>query len=234
MFHFKEFSIIQEVSSMKVGTDSVILGAWTPAYEPQRILDIGAGTGILSLMMAQTFPTASIHSIEIDPETAEECKQNITLSPWKERISVFQMDIRNFSPSSTNNYDLILSNPPFFSENTYSPNRKRSLARANDFLPFAQLLSCVSRLLSPQGTFSVVIPYKEEASFLQEALHFSLYPYKKLYLKGTYSSPIKRSFLLLSRQQVTQILTKLLIVEKERHQYTEEYQELTKNFYLKF
>ena len=232
MFHFKEFSIIQEVSSMKVGTDSVILGAWTPAYEPQRILDIGAGTGILSLMMAQRFPTASIHSIEIDPETAEECKQNITLSPWKERISVFQMDIRNFSAS--NSYDLILSNPPFFSEDTHSPNQKRSLARASHSLPFAQLLNCVNKFLSPQGNFSVVIPYKEETSFLQEALHFSLYPYKKLYLKGTSSSPIKRSFLLLSRQQVTQILTKLLIVEKERHQYTEEYQELTKNFYLKF
>jgi ribosomal protein L11 methyltransferase (prmA) len=232
MFHFKEFSIIQEVSSMKVGTDSVILGAWTPAYEPQRILDIGAGTGILSLMMAQRFPTASIHSIEIDPETAEECKQNITLSPWKERISVFQMDIRNFSAS--NSYDLILSNPPFFSEDTHSPNQKRSLARASHSLPFAQLLNCVNKFLSPQGNFSVVIPYKEETSFLQEATYYSLYPLQKLYLKGTPSSPIKRSFLLLSHQQVTQILIKLLIVEKERHQYTEEYQELTKNFYLKF
>ena len=232
MFHFQEFSIIQEVSSMKVGTDSVILGAWTPAYEPQRILDIGAGTGILSLMMAQRFPTASIHSIEIDPETAEECKQNITLSPWKERISVFQMDIRNFSAS--NSYDLILSNPPFFSEDTHSPNQKRSLARASHSLPFAQLLNCVNKFLSPQGNFSVVIPYKEETSFLQEATYYSLYPLQKLYLKGTPSSPIKRSFLLLSHQQVTQILIKLLIVEKERHQYTEEYQELTKNFYLKF
>jgi ribosomal protein L11 methyltransferase (prmA) len=222
MFHFKEFSIIQEVSSMKVGTDSVILGAWTPAYEPQRILDIGAGTGILSLMMAQRFPTASIHSIEIDPETAEECKQNITLSPWKERISVFQMDIRNFSAS--NSYDLILSNPPFFSEDTHSPNQKRSLARASHSLPFAQLLNCVNKFLSPQGNFSVVIPYKEETSFLQEATYYSLYPLQKLYLKGTPSSPIKRSFLLLSHQQVTQILIKLLIVEKERHQYTEEYQ----------
>jgi ribosomal protein L11 methyltransferase (prmA) len=232
MFHFKEFSIIQEVSSMKVGTDSVILGAWTPAYEPQRILDIGAGTGILSLMMAQRFPQALIHSIEIDPETAEECKQNITLSPWKERISVFQMDIRNFSAS--NSYDLILSNPPFFSEDTHSPNQKRSLARASHSLPFAQLLNCVNKFLSPQGNFSVVIPYKEETSFLQEATYYSLYPLQKLYLKGTPSSPIKRSFLLLSHQQVTQILIKLLIVEKERHQYTEEYQELTKNFYLKF
>ena len=232
MFHFKEFSIIQEVSSMKVGTDSVILGAWTPAYQPQRILDIGAGTGILSLMMAQRFPQALIHSIEIDAETAQECKQNITSSPWKERITVFQTDIRDFSAS--NSYDLILSNPPFFSEDTHSPNQKRSLARANDSLPFDQLLSCVSRLLSPQGTFSVVIPYKEETSFLQEATYYSLYPLQKLYLKGTPSSPIKRSFLLLSHQQVTQILIKLLIVEKERHQYTEEYQELTKNFYLKF
>ena len=232
MFHFKEFSISQEVSSMKVGTDSVILGAWTPAYQPQRILDIGAGTGILSLMMAQRFPQALIHSIEIDAETAQECKQNITSSPWKGRITVFQTDIRDFSAS--NSYDLILSNPPFFSEDTHSPNQKRSLARASHSLPFAQLLNCVNKFLSPKGTFSVVIPYKEETSFLQEATYYSLYPLQKLYLKGTPSSPIKRSFLLLSRQQVTQILTKLLIVEKERHQYTEEYQELTKNFYLKF
>lgn len=232
MFHFKEFSISQEVSSMKVGTDSVILGAWTPAYQPQRILDIGAGTGILSLMMAQRFPQALIHSIEIDAETAQECKQNITSSPWKGRITVFQTDIRDFSAS--NSYDLILSNPPFFSEDTHSPNQKRSLARASHSLPFAQLLNCVNKFLSPKGTFSVVIPYKEETSFLQEATYYSLYPLQKLYLKGTPSSPIKRSFLLLSHQQVTQILIKLLIVEKERHQYTEEYQELTKNFYLKF
>ena len=217
---------------MKVGTDSVILGAWTPAYQPQRILDIGAGTGILSLMMAQRFPQALIHSIEIDAETAQECKQNITSSPWKGRITVFQTDIRDFSAS--NSYDLILSNPPFFSEDTHSPNQKRSLARASHSLPFAQLLNCVNKFLSPKGTFSVVIPYKEETSFLQEATYYSLYPLQKLYLKGTPSSPIKRSFLLLSHQQVTQILIKLLIVEKERHQYTEEYQELTKNFYLKF
>ncbi|MEB3004454.1 tRNA1(Val) (adenine(37)-N6)-methyltransferase [Capnocytophaga sp. G2] len=234
MFQFRQFSVKQEYSAMKIGTDSVLLGAWAASNNPQRILDIGAGTGILSLMMAQRFPTAYIHAIEITPEATQECRENISLSPWKDRISVYQEDIRIFSKVDKHKYDLIISNPPFFTEKVLSPNFQRSLSRSNLELPFEELLYCVSQLLSPIGTFAVIIPYKEESVFKQLAQKDNLYPSDILHVKGNINTPIKRSLLLFSFEQKINPLIKVLTIEKERHLYTKEYQELTKNFYLKF
>ena len=121
---------------MKVGTDSVLLGAWTPAINPTYILDIGAGTGVLSLMMAQRFPLSHIHAVELHPLSAKECRLNVSLSPWHQAVEVFEMDIRDFASTSATAYDLIISNPPFFSENTLSPDRVRAMARSNEYLPF--------------------------------------------------------------------------------------------------
>ena len=215
---------------MKVGTDSVLLGAWTPAVAPARILDIGAGTGLLSLMMAQRFPQAYICAVECDTLAAQECQENISRAPWP-HIVVKTQDIRLFQDEK---YDLIISNPPFFSEKTLSPVAARALSRSNEHLPFSELLQCVSALLSPTGLFSVVIPYKEEKDFLEIARLQGLYPKQLLHVRGHHEAPIKRSLLLLSFEKVLHPLTQTLVIEKERHQYTQEYQELTKNFYLKF
>ena len=215
---------------MKVGTDSVLLGAWTPAVAPTRILDIGAGTGLLSLMMAQRFPQAYICAVECDALAAQECQENISRAPWP-HIEVKTQDIRLFQDEK---YDLIISNPPFFSEKTLSPVAARALSRSNEHLPFSELLQCVSALLSPTGLFSVVIPYKEEKDFLEIAQLQGLYPKQLLHVQGHQQAPIKRSLLLLSFDKIPHPLTQTLVIEKERHQYTQEYQELTKNFYLKF
>ncbi len=107
-FRFKQFSISQEYSPMKVGTDSVLLGAWTPAINPTYILDIGAGTGVLSLMMAQRFPLSHIHAVELHPLSAKECRLNVSLSPWHQAVEVFEMDIRDFASTSATAYDLII------------------------------------------------------------------------------------------------------------------------------
>ena len=216
---------------MKVGTDSVLLGAWTPAGAPSRILDIGAGTGLLSLMMAQRFPSAQIWAIECNDEAAKECQANVALSPWS-HIVVVTADIRQWE--TPEKYDLIISNPPFFSEKTLSPDRVRALSRSNEHLPFSDLLHCVARLLSPMGLFSVVIPYKEETYFVEIAHHIGLSPTRILHVQGTLEAPIKRSLLVFSFQKTTTPLIETLVIEKGRHQYTQEYQELTKNFYLKF
>lgn len=216
---------------MKVGTDSVLLGAWTPAGAPSRILDIGAGTGLLSLMMAQRFPSAQIWAIECNDEAAKECQANVALSPWP-HIVVVTADIRQWE--TPEKYDLIISNPPFFSEKTLSPDRVRALSRSNEHLPFSDLLHCVARLLSPMGLFSVVIPYKKETYFVEIAHHIGLYPTRILHVQGTPESATKRSLLVFSFQKTTTPLIETLVIEKGRHQYTQEYQELTKNFYLKF
>ena len=233
-FRFKQFSISQEYSPMKVGTDSVLLGAWTPATNPTYILDIGAGTGVLSLMMAQRFPLSPIHAVELHSLSAKECRLNVSLSPWHQAVEVFEMDIRDFASTSATAYDLIISNPPFFSENTLSPDRVRAMARSNEYLPFSDLLSCIPLLLAPQGFFSVIIPYREEESFLQIAMENGLFPTQILHVQGNSLSPIKRSLLLLRAQESPLPIAEKLIIEKERHQYTQEYQELTKNFYLQF
>ena len=216
---------------MKVGTDSVLLGAWTPVVQPSRILDIGAGTGVLSLMMAQRFSSAYICAVECNTVAAEECQENICLSPWP-YIQVKTLDIRDFHDKEK--YDLIISNPPFFSEKTLAPNSARAQARSSEHLPFSHLLYCVAGLLSPTGKFSVVIPYKEEAPFVQIAAPMGLYPKHILHVQGTPEAPIKRSLLLFSFQKIANPLIETLVIEKERHLYTKEYQELTKNFYLKF
>lgn len=215
---------------MKVGTDSVLLGAWTPAKTPSRILDIGAGTGVLSLMMAQRFPEAQIWAIECHKQAAQECQENVSLSPWP-HIRIVTADIRHWE--APEKYDLIISNPPFFSEKTLSPNSERARARSSEHLPFSDLLYCVARLLSPTGVFSVVIPYKEATAFIQIAAPMGLYPMRILQVQGTPEAPIKRSLLLFSFQKTANPLIETLVIEKERHQYTQEYQELTKNFYLK-
>ena len=147
-------------------------------------------------------------------------------------IRVVTADIRHWE--APEKYDLIISNPPFFSEKTLSPNSERARARSSEHLPFSDLLHCVARLLSPIGAFSVVLPYKETTAFIQIAAPMRLYPMRILQVQGTPESSIKRSLLLFSFQKTANPLIESLVIEKERHQYTQEYQELTKNFYLKF
>ena len=236
MFQFKQFSIQQEKSAMKVGTDGVLLGAWAPvSNNPYNILDIGAGTGLLSLMLAQRSYAEQIDAIEIEENAYEECVDNFENSPWADRLYCYHAGLDEFVEELEEieeQYDVIVSNPPFYSEDYKTPDEARDLARFADALPFDELVEAAYLLLSENGIFSVIIPYSAEENFIALAQKSLLFPLKITRVKGTPTSEIKRSLLAFTRVEQTPIMDEL-VIETARHEYTPEYIELTKEFYLK-
>ena len=233
MFQFKQFTITQDRCAMKVGTDSVLLGAWCPIdNNPFSILDIGAGTGILSLMLAQRSNALQIDAIEIDENAYEQCVENFESSPWGDRLFCFHAGLDEFVEEPEEDYDIIISNPPFYTEDYKTENEQRDLARFSDALHFEDLVEAAHLLLSENGIFAVIIPFKEEEKFIALAKDFELHPFKITRVKGTPTTEIKRSLLAFSKTQ-KQTLVDELIIETARHQYTEDYIDLTKDFYLK-
>ena len=235
IFNFKQFHVNQERCAMKIGTDGVLLGAWTPLINnPNTILDIGAGTGILSLMLAQRSNATQIDAIEIDEGAYEQCVENFEASPWGDQLFCFHAGLDEFVDEPEDEYDLIISNPPFYAEDFKTDDSQRDLARFQDALPFEELIEAAALLLSDNGIFSVIIPFKEEAKFIALAKESELYPTKITHVKGTPTSTIKRTLLAFSRNETTVPEIDELTIEIERHVYTPEYIELTKEFYLKF
>lgn len=243
MFQFKQFTVNQDRCAMKIGTDGVLLGAWCPIdNNPFSVLDIGAGTGILSLMLAQRSSAEhsslqgelaqQIDAIEIDEEAFEQCVENFEASPWGDRLFCFHAGLDEFMEEPEDLYDIIISNPPFYTEDYKTESEQRDLARFADALPFEDLIEGADLLLSENGIFAVIIPFKEEAKFIALANHFELYPFKITRVKGTPTTEIKRSLIAFSRVK-KDISNDELIIETARHQYTEEYITLTKDFYLK-
>lgn len=234
MFQFKQFAIQQDKTAMKVGTDSVLLGAWAPvAHNPFSILDIGAGTGILALMLAQRTPAEQIDALEIDEEAYEQAVDNFENSPWSDRLFCFHAGLDEFIEEPEDEYDLIISNPPFYSEDYKTTNEQRDLARFQDAMPFEELIEAADLLLSENGIFAVILPFKEEENFISLASEAELYPLKITHVKGNPNTPIKRSLLAFSRDKNTAIAIDELTIETDRHIYTPAYIELTKDFYLK-
>jgi tRNA1Val (adenine37-N6)-methyltransferase len=218
---------------MKIGTDSVVLGAWAPIkHNPFSILDIGAGTGVLSLMLAQRSQAQVIEALEIDDNAYEQCVDNFEQSQWNDRLFCFHASLEEFVEEIEDTYDLIICNPPFYSENYKTENRQRDLARFQDAMPFEHLLESIASLLSKNGLFSVIIPYSEEHKFITTANQFELYCKEITHIKGTPISKIKRSLLTFSFT-TQEVLTTELIIETSRHKYTHDYINLTKDFYLK-
>lgn len=240
VFHFKQFKIDQDQCAMKVGTDGVLLGAWTSIEKnPFSILDIGAGTGIITLMLAQRSHAEIIDAIEINDDAYEQCVNNFEQSPWGDRLFCYHAALEEFTEElleegleNDDKYDLIVSNPPFYSEDYKSDNNARDLARFQDALPFNHLINCASKLLSENGCFCVIIPFKEEVRFIDLAKQYNLFTNKILHVKGNKTSEVKRSLIELSFHESETLIEKLTI-EISRHQYTQDYINLTKDFYLK-
>lgn len=234
MFKFKQFAISQDKCAMKIGTDAVLLGAWTPTHNnPYSILDIGTGTGILALMMAQRTNAEQIDGVEIDNLAHEQTVENFENSPWADRLFCYHVDLETFANEIEEEYDLIISNPPFYSEDYKTNNPQRDKARFQDSLPFDLLIEVVDHFLSDIGIFSIIVPSKEEDNIIHLAATFALYPLKVTRVKGTQNSEIKRSLIAFSREMIPQIPLNELTLEIERHQYTPEFKELVQDFYLK-
>jgi tRNA1Val (adenine37-N6)-methyltransferase len=234
LFKFKQFSVEQDRCAMKIGTDGVLLGAWAPIENnPFSILDIGTGTGIIALMLSQRSNAQQIDALEIDDEAYEQAVDNFENSPWSDRLFCFHAGLDEFVEEPEDEYDLIVSNPPFYTEDYKTDNEQRDLARFTDAMPFEDLVEAADLLLSENGVFAVIIPFKEEDNFIALAKEYELYPIKITRVKGTPTTEIKRSLLAFCRNENTPLLTDELIIETARHIYTPEYIELTKDFYLK-
>lgn len=232
-FKFKEFTIHQDQCAMKVGTDGVLLGAWASlANQPESILDIGAGTGLIALQLAQRSSAETIDAIELDDAAYEQCVANFEASPWGDRLFCYHAGFDEFVDEMDDKYDLIVSNPPFYAEDVTSGDTSRDTARQNSSLPFDELLQGVPQFLTEKGTFAVIVPFKEEESFVELAKRVGLFPNRITRVKGNPDSDFKRSLMEFSFfDDQTNIDT--LTIEKERHQYTEAYIKLTQAFYLK-
>lgn len=229
IFKFKQFEIIQEKSAMKIGTDGVLLGAWAEIENPKNILDIGSGTGLISLMMAQRFPQAKIKAIEIEKNAFEESKINFEYSPFAERCKVQHTSLQKFTTEEK--FDLIVSNPPFF-ELTHKIDSNRNLARQQLNLSFDELLFHAESLMDIKGSIACIIPYSNEKTFLSIAENSNLFPEKITRVKGNKEVEFKRSLIQLKKEKTRTIIDQL-IIEKERNIYTSAYIDLTKDFYLK-
>lgn len=229
-FRFKQFLIRQERSAMKVGTDGVLLGAWAKANDPQHILDIGTGTGLIALMMAQRFADASIDAIEIDPDSAREADDNVSASPWSNRIKIIQADFLLWE--STGPYDLILCNPPYFKNSLVPPRAERSTARHEHSLPLSELISKSSGLLSAAGSLAIVVPAGRLPEVEQVARASGLYLNKILQVRGTRKAPVKRVLIRLDKNSLPAEIKELVIEPEQRGVFSEEYRQLVSDFYL--
>ena len=229
-FEFKQFKIIQDKCAMKVGTDAVLVGAWTEYYKPKRILDIGTGTGIIAIMMAQKFPQASIDAIDIDTNSFIQAIENVSNSPWKERISVQLTALQDFI--CADKYDIIVTNPPYFINSFKAPEESRTLARHTDELPFEILIESVKELLRPKGNFYLILPSKEAEIFNGLAQQYNLYLTKRMKVRTKRDKEdIKRCLLRYELEKNPYSELELIIEEETPMSYTEEYKELTKEFY---
>ena len=219
MFQFKQFTIEQELCAMKVGTDGVLLGAW--AKGGPRILDIGTGTGIIALMMAQRYPEAQVTAIDIDEGAVRQAEQNVSQSPFLGRISVLQQAVQEH----LGEYESIVSNPPFFIDSLQAPDEQRNMARHTATLSYAELMKAAYRVLADNGEFSVVIPFDYRRRMEDEAVFVGFFPSRVCGVKTTERKPAKR-YLLAFRKHPCPCQKEQLTIGSE------DYQALTSAFYL--
>ena len=232
VFRFKQFEVHQQRSAMKVGTDGVLVGAWASVQpEDRAILDIGTGTGLIALMLAQRNPEAKVIGVEIDAESAAQARENVDRSPWSDRVEIVESAVQEFATDER--FDLIVSNPPYFVDSLKCSDDSRTTARHTDSLSFAELMRSAARLLKPEGRFAVIVPAEAALSVIAAG---SLHLLRRcdVMTKPTAGAP-KRVMLEFSPQfggaAVRETLT---IGDGTARGYSPEYRALTREFYLKF
>lgn len=233
-FQFKQFTVAQDQCAMKIGTDGVLLGAWAPLdSNPFSILDVGTGTGVIALMLAQRSHAEIIDAIEIDDDAYEQATTNFENAIWNDRLFCYHASFLEFASEIDDTYDLIISNPPFYTEDYITNNPSRTKARFADALPFEHLLAGTRKLLAPDGEACFIIPFREEENFISLAESMQLFPKKITHVRGNQNSDLIRSLLCFSGHQTNTVEINELIIEKDRHDYTDEYIALTHAFYMK-
>lgn len=231
MFNFKQFSVEDNSSPMKVGTDGVLLGAWCATKENVSVLDIGTGCGVISLMMAQRINNATIKAIDIDKGAIANAKQNFNQSKWFEKLTAIESSIQLFAENTNEKFDIIVSNPPFFVESLKSDKNHRNLARHSDSLPFETLIENVNILIKDDGIFACILPYKEGYQFIDIANKHNLFCQQITHVANKPSHAIKRILFILSKKKSDTITSPTLFIRNEDNSYSKEYLELTMNFY---
>ena len=229
-FRFKQFAVEQDDVAMKVGTDGVLLGAWANCEGAENILDIGTGTGVIALQMAQRNPEAQICAVEIDEMAAHRARANFDMSPWAERLQVKQTAVQEFEPSEK--YDLIVSNPPYFVDSLLPPDAKRSTARHTHDLTFEELDKAVARMLADRGRFALILPVAEFEKYLTLT---QLHLVRRCNVHPVEGGAVKRIMAEFAKQKPSEMKHENIAIEKGRRgDYTDDYCALTKEFYLKF
>lgn len=230
-FKFKQFTVWQNHSAMRVGTDGVLLGAWADCSNCKRTLDIGTGTGLISLMIAQRSDTA-IDAVEINTAACIDAETNFTDSAWHNRLFLHHKSLEDFSKNCTFTYDLIVSNPPYFENSLQNPDHNKATARHTESLSYEELLRTSSELLNTNGRICIVVPAnsKEKLEEIGEKHHLKIN--KAVYIHTTPKKQAKRVLLQLSSSDDLYSEENLIIEEFGRHQYSKEYLNLTKDYYL--
>ncbi len=231
-FQFKRFTVRQDRSALKVGTDGVLLGAWADYSGAKRILDIGTGTGLLALIAAQRNPEATIDAVEIDDASAEQAEENVAASPWADRIRVHRMDVRRMRASEP--YDVIICNPPFYPGEMASADERVDVAKHGAGLMFPELVELVDRVLAPHGRLSVILPKNRAFDFVGDAERLEIFPSRECDVRYLASKPPKRILLELKRGEQATTSEEITIEESGPFDYSKRYRELLSDLMLKF
>ncbi|RNC65896.1 tRNA1(Val) (adenine(37)-N6)-methyltransferase [Proteiniphilum sp. X52] len=231
-FRFKQFTVFHDQCAMKVGTDGVLLGAWAGVDNAAEVLDVGTGTGLIALMVAQRNPQAKVMAIDVDEQAVEQAKENIGNSPFSDRIDVELVAFRQFAQDSPKRFDLIVSNPPYFSDSLLPPEKGRARARHSVSLTLDDLLLSARRCLKNRGTLSLILPYGkgDELDCLCEKHRF--YMKRKTIVYPLPDTEPKRLLVELTMRPADHTEISSLIIENSRHRYTEGFSDLVSSFYI--
>jgi len=233
-FQFKQFKINQGDSAMKVGTDGVLLGAWTDVNTAETLLDIGTGTGLIAIMLAQrTTSTCQIDAVEIDSSSYQQAVSNFGDCPWSNRVNAYHASFQDFLAKTTRKYDAIVSNPPYFINSLKAKGESRTQARHTDGLPFETLIEGAKELLNPEGKFSVILPVVEGDYFIRLARIAGFSLSKRVEVLPNPGKPAKRLLIELTLTHSETMESYLTVENGQRHVYSPEYIGLCKDFYLK-
>lgn len=230
-FEFKQFKIRQDKCAMKVGTDGVLLGAWTEPTGAKRILDIGTGSGLLAIMLAQR-SSAIIDAIEINQDAATQARENFESCHWSEQLQIHNVSLQEFANQPGYKYDLIITNPPFFSTGPQSPDTNRAMARHNNSLTVDELILCSVKMLTREGKIALILPVELRRPLVSSIAKCALWIEKETKVIPVPGKPVSRVLLLLSRATGTNaVINEIVVEDNGRHGYSTQFRELTAAYY---